>query len=120
MPKKILVTEDSPTILSILEDALKSEGYNIITATDGQEALAKAQKENPDLIILDVMLPKMDGHKVCGLLKKDSRYSKIPIIMFTAKMEDSDREISKELGADAYLTKPFDPEVLFSKISELL
>ena len=118
--KKILATEDSPTILAMMKEFLASEGYDVITAVDGQEALDKAKKEKPDLIILDLMLPKIDGYKVCGLLKKDSRYSKIPIIMFTARAQDSDKELGKEMGADAYITKPFEPAVLLGKIKELI
>jgi len=118
--KKILATEDSPTILAMMKEFLASEGYDVITAVDGQEALDKAKKEKPDLIILDLMLPKIDGYKVCGLLKKDSRYSKIPIIMFTARAQDSDKELGKEMGADAYITKPFEPAVLLAKIKELI
>lgn len=86
----------------------------------GLEGLEKVKKEKPDLVILDLMLPKMDGYKVCGLLKADKRYNKIPIIMFTAKAQEEDMKLGKEVGADAYITKPFEPQVLLKKIKELL
>lgn len=99
---------------------LVSSGYEVITAYDGEDALSKARREKPDLIILDLMLPKMDGYKVCGFLKADTRYKKIPIIMFTARAQDEDKEMGEEVGADAYITKPFEPDVLLGKIQELL
>lgn len=120
MPKKILVTEDSPTILAIVKETLESQGFSVITAVDGQEGLKIAREEKPDLIILDLMLPKLDGYKVCRMLKFDEKYKKIPIVMFTAKAEEADRKIGIEVGADAYVSKPFDPEVLLAKINELL
>ncbi len=122
MAKKILITEDSPTVLAIMQAALQEEGFEVTTALDGQDALNKARaKDNlPDLIILDLMLPKIDGYKVCRMLKFDDKYKHIPIIMFTARMQEADKKLGKEVGADAYLTKPFDPAVLISKIKELL
>jgi len=118
--KKILVVDDERDLVETLTFRLKASGYDIIAAFDGQEALEKAKKENPDLIILDLMLPKMDGYKVCGLLKADTRYNKIPIILFTAKAQAEDRKLGEEVGANAYIIKPFDPQVLLSKIKELL
>lgn len=120
MPKKILVTEDSATILAMIKDVLESKGYEVITASDGQEALDKAKKENPDLIILDLMLPKLDGYKVCRFLKFDEKYKNIPIVMLTARAEEKDIKIGKEVGADLYIPKPFDPEFILAKIAELL
>jgi len=120
MRKKILVVDDEPALVEMTKMRLESNDYDVITAYDGQEALDKAKKENPDLIILDLMLPKMDGHKVCGLLKSDIRYSRIPIIIFTAKVQEEDRKLSQEMGADGYLLKPFDPKVLLEKVKELL
>lgn len=99
---------------------LEREGYGVISAYDGKAGLEKARSEKPDLIILDLMLPVIDGNKVCAFLKKDSRYSKIPILIFTAKAQDSDRELGMEMGADAYITKPFDAPVLLAKIKELI
>lgn len=120
MAKKILVTEDSPTVLEIIKETLKDAGYEVIGAVDGQEALDKARKEGPDLIILDLMLPKIDGYKVCRMLKFDEKYKRIPIVMFTARSDDRDRKLGKEVGADIYLTKPFESQVLLEKIKELL
>ena len=120
MAKKILVVDDEPGIVLIVTSRLKASGYDVISASDGQAGLEMAQKEKPDLMILDLMLPKLDGYKVCGLLKKDSRYSKIPIILFSAKAQESDMKLGKEMGADAYLVKPFKPDVLLEKIQELL
>lgn len=119
MPK-ILLVDDEPNILLLLGTRLRSEGYQVLTAKDGQAGLEAAKKEKPDLIILDLMLPKMDGYKVCGLLKRDARYAKIPIVMFTARGQDEDRKMGEEVGADAYITKPFVPQTLLSKIQELI
>ena len=120
MNKTILIVDDEKDLVSMVKMRLEAVGYNTIEAYDGQEALNKAQNENPDLIILDLMLPKMDGYKVCRMLKFDSRYKSIPIIMFTARVQDSDKELGQEVGADAYVTKPFEAEVLLSKVKELL
>ena len=110
----------STHIVTILEARLMANGYDVVTASDGQEGLNKARTEKPDLIILDIMLPKLDGYKVCRMLKFDDRYKHIPIILFSARTQDSDLETGKQQGADAYITKPFQPEVLLSKIKELL
>jgi DNA-binding response OmpR family regulator len=118
--KKILVVDDEQDLVAIVKMRLEANNYEVLAAYDGQEGLDKARKENPDLIILDLMLPKMDGYKVCGLLKKDTRYSKVPIIMFTARAQESDKTLGGEVGADAYITKPFEPQVLLTKIKELL
>ena len=120
MAKKILLVDDEPNIVILLEARLKANGYEVLSAGDGLTALEKAKKEKPDLIILDLMLPKMDGYKVCGLLKKDARYAKIPILMFTARAQEEDRRLGEEVGANAYLTKPFEPEVLLDKIQKLI
>ena len=117
---KILLVDDEVQLLTMVQMRLEANGYEVITASDGQEGLEKAKNENPDLIMMDVMMPKMDGYKVCGLLKNDTRYSKIPIILFTARAQQDDQQVGKEAGADAYITKPFDPPVLLAKIEELL
>lgn len=111
---KILLVDDEKDIITLVSSRLKTAGYEVVTAVDGFEALAKAKSEKPDLIILDLMLPKMDGYQVCRLLKFDSTTAQIPIIMFTARAE------GEKAGADAYLTKPFEPETLLAKIKELL
>jgi adenylate cyclase len=118
--KRVLVVDDEPDLVAIVKMRLEANNYEVITACDGQEGLDKARADKPDLMILDLMLPKMDGYKVCGLLKADTRYSKIPIIMFTARAQEADMEMGKEVGANAYITKPFEPQVLLGKIKELL
>jgi DNA-binding response OmpR family regulator len=118
--KRILVVEDEKDLVEILSVRLEASGYKVIAAYDGQEGLDKAKKEKPDLIILDLMLPKVDGYKVCCLLKFDEKYKKIPIIMFTARAQESDRKLGEEAGADGYITKPFEPKALLDKIAELL
>ena len=120
MAKKVLVVEDETELVAALEVRLKTEGYEVVVAYDGEEGLNKAREENPDLIILDIMLPKMDGFKVSRLLKFDERYEHIPIIMLTAKAELEDKALGEETGADEYMTKPFEWEHLSEKIKELL
>jgi DNA-binding response OmpR family regulator len=118
--KRILVVDDTEDIVKLVKMYLEHHCYEVIIARDGQEGLEKAKTEKPDLIVLDLMLPKMDGYKVCGLLKKDTRYAKIPVIFFTAKAQEKDVKLGQEVGADAYITKPFEPEVLLAKIKELI
>lgn len=120
MAKRILLVDDEKDLVETVVFRLEANNYEVITACDGQEGLDKAKKEKPDLIILDLMLPKMDGYKVCGLLKADVRYNKVPIIMFSARAQESDEKMGKEAGADAYITKPFEAQALLSKIKELL
>jgi len=118
--KKILIAEDSPTILEIVKNILEQEGYSVITATDGLEALTKAKKESPDLIILDLMLPKVDGYKVCGMLKFDKNFSRIPIIILTARAGEEDKKMASDVKADEYIVKPFEPEAFLPKVKKLL
>jgi len=118
--KKILVVDDEVELVELIQMRLEAAGYDVVVAHDGYDGFEAAQKQNPDCIILDLMLPKMDGYRVCGLLKANTRYRKIPIIMFTAKAQESDRVVAAEVGADAYLTKPFEPDILLAKIEELL
>lgn len=120
MAKRVLLVDDEPKLVLLMEARLKVNGYEVLTANNGQTALEVAKKEKPDLIILDLMLPQMDGYKVCALLKKDMRYAKIPIIMFTARAQQEDIRLGEEVGADAYITKPFEPKILLSKMEELL
>ena len=120
MAKRILIVDDEVQLVEMMKMRLEAAGYEAISAYDGQEGFDKAKKDKPDLIILDLMLPKMDGYKVCGLLKNDARYSKIPIIMFTARAQEEDMRLGKDLGAEEYVTKPFDPKILLSKIKKLL
>ena len=118
--KKILVVEDEQDMVYAVKLLLEGSGYEVIAAGDGQEGLAKARREKPDLILLDLMLPKIDGYKVCRMLKFDAKYNKIPVIMFTARAQEKDKEMGRQVGADVYYTKPFQPEVLLEKIKELL
>ena len=118
--KRILLVDDERDMVFAVKLQLEAEGFDVLTAADGQEALDKARRENPDLIILDLMLPKMDGYKVCRMLKFDKKYKKIPIIIFTARIQQSDEKLGYEVGADVYLTKPFEPKTLLAKIQELL
>jgi two-component system alkaline phosphatase synthesis response regulator PhoP len=120
MGRKILITEDSPTILEILKSVLVEEGYEVIAATDGQQALEMARTEKPDLIILDLLLPKTDGYKVCRMLKFDEKYRNIPIIMLTSRTNESDEKLGREVGVDAYIRKPFQPEMIIDQIRKLL
>jgi len=118
--KKILIVDDEADIVETLKFLIESEGINCITAFDGEEALNKTKKEDPDLIILDVMLPKINGYKVCRLLKFDAKYKDIPILMVTARSQEEDKIIGSETGADEYITKPFNIEDLISTIKKYL
>lgn len=120
MPKKILVVDDEQDILSMLKMRLEASGYEILTASDGNAAYNTAKVENPDLIILDLMLPGMDGYQVCRLLKFDQKYNQIPVIMLTAKSQQEDKDWGAKVGADFYMTKPFEAKELLNKIKELL
>lgn len=117
--KRLLIVDDEADLAEMIKFRMENNGYEVLLAHDGQAALEMARKEKPDLIILDLMLPKMDGYKVCGLLKKDGRYAHIPVIIFTAKGQEEDMKLGEELGADAYIIKPFEPQVLLGKIKEL-
>ena len=118
--KKILVVDDELDIVSMLKMRLEASGYEVITASDGNTGYNLARSTPLSLMILDLMLPGMDGYKICGLLKKDTRFAKIPIIIFTARAQKSDQDLGFEVGADAYMTKPFEPQELLAKIKELL
>ncbi len=118
--KKILIVDDEEHIVEMLKIRLEALNYETVTAGDGQEGLRMARSEKPDLIVLDLMLPKLDGYKVCRMLKFDEKYKHIPIIMFTARAQDSDVKLGQETGADGYVTKPFEPKVLMGRINELL
>ena len=115
---KILVVEDDKNILKGLVDNLEMEGYKTITATDGETALKKAKESSPDLIILDIMIPKMNGFDVCKQLKQKG--STIPIIILSAKGREADKVLGLELGADDYVTKPFSPRELMVRIKAVL
>lgn len=120
MKKKILVVEDEAELTEAIQIRLEQAGYEVLIAYDGQQALEKARGENPDLVVLDLMLPKIDGYKVCRMLKFDEKYKKIPIVMLTARAQEKDENLGYEVGADAFITKPFKYQALLSKIRELL
>jgi len=117
---RILIIEDEPDILQLVEYNLKKEGYKTLTATTGEEGLAIARAELPDLIVLDLMLPGVDGLDVCRKLKAETKTSAISIVMVTARNEEADIVTGLELGADDYLAKPFSPRVLLARIKAAL
>lgn len=118
--EKILIVEDEKDIVRMLEYNLKKEGFKTSFARDGEAAVSLAEKERPDLILLDLMLPGMDGLEVCKKLKIEKKTALIPIIMLTAKSQESDKIVGLELGADDYVTKPFSPRELIARIKALL
>ena len=118
--KKILVVDDEVDLVKTLRFSLETEGYTVLASYNGEDALNQARKENPDLVLLDIMLPKLDGYKVCRLLKFDERYKHIPILMLSAKTQEKDKIIGMETGADEYITKPFDMDELIEKIKAYL
>lgn len=118
--KKILIVDDEPDLVETLTVILELEGYECIVADDGNRGLERAREEKPDLIILDVMLPGMDGYKICRLLKFDEQYRRIPVIMLTARAQDEDRLTGEQTGADCYMTKPFSTEELVARVKEFL
>jgi len=116
--KKIVVADDEPFILSALQDTL-ADSYSVYSANNGREAVEQVQKVNPDLIILDVMMPEMDGLEACKNLKREKASSSIPIILLTAKGQITDIEKGFKSGADAYVVKPFSPARLIEKVEEI-
>jgi two-component system alkaline phosphatase synthesis response regulator PhoP len=121
MPKEnILIVDDEEDVLELVRYNLDKSGYKILTATTGEDALAKARAKLPNLMILDLMLPGIDGLEVCRKLKGDSKTANIPIIMLTAKGEEADIVTGLELGADDYVTKPFSPKVLVARVRRIL
>lgn len=120
MSKKILVIEDDPATQRLVEYSLKQEGYQIITASNGLDGIRKALGESPDLVILDVMLPGMDGFEICYRLRSEPATKKLPILMFSAKAQEIDKETGIKVGADDYLTKPSAPADIVSHVEKLL
>jgi two-component system phosphate regulon response regulator PhoB len=120
MPETILIVDDEPDVSDLLVYNLQKAGYKTVTARDGGVALQKARDEVPSLILLDLMLPQMDGTEVCRHLKADSKTAHIPIIMLTAKAEEVDRVVGLELGADDYVTKPFSPREIALRVKSVL
>ena len=118
--KRILVVDDEIYIVHILEFSLTMEGYSILTASNGEEALRVIDSERPDLVVLDIMMPKLDGYEVCRRLRQDEQFQELPVILLSAKGRPIDREAGLQAGADDYITKPFSPRKLLEKIRELL
>jgi DNA-binding response OmpR family regulator len=117
---KILVVDDELDIVETIRCILEAKGHDVLEANDGMAALEQTKNGKPDIIFLDVMMPGLDGYKVCRMLKYDSEYRDIPIVMLTARASSQDREIGKEAGADMYITKPFDIEEVLDLIEKLL
>jgi len=117
---RVLVVDDEPDLVRILEFGLKAAGYQVETASDGQEGLKKARELKPDIILLDLMLPKLDGYKVCRLLKFDERYKHIPIMILSARTQEGDQTLAHEMGANRFLTKPYEFAEILEHIQALL
>lgn len=117
MPQTILIVDDERRMVSLLQSYLEQEGYRVVTAYNGREALEAARKENPDLVVLDIMMPEMNGYEFMNARRAESD---TPIIMLTAKVEDDDKVIGLELGADDYVTKPFKPRELMARVRNVL
>jgi len=120
MAKTVLIVDDEPQMLEMLRKRFTSKGYDVIVAEDGMKALEAAKAKKPHLIVLDIMLPRMDGYKVCGLLKNDDRFAKTPIILFSVKAHKRDIDLAHEVKADAYLTKLSGSKELFKRAEELI
>ncbi|MEJ7674818.1 MAG: response regulator [Chitinophagaceae bacterium] len=123
MSKKILIVDDEPHIRMLIEqtvEELEDEGVEFLTAENGEQALEIIQAENPQLVFLDVMMPKKNGMEVCRRVKKELLLTDVYIVLLTAKGQELDRLKGQEVGADVYMTKPFDPEVILAKAREVL
>jgi len=123
MEQKILIVDDEAHIRMLIEqtlEELEDEGVEFLTAENGEMALEIIQKENPKLVFLDVMMPKMNGMEVCRRVKKELELKDVFIVLLTAKGQELDRQRGQEVGADVYMTKPFDPEIILSKAKEVL
>jgi two-component system alkaline phosphatase synthesis response regulator PhoP len=117
---RILVVDDEIYIVHILDFSLGMEGYEVLTALDGEQALEKARTEKPDLIVLDIMMPKLDGYETCKRLKADAETKDVPVILLSAKGRNVDQKVGFEVGADDYITKPFSPRKLVERINAIL
>jgi two-component system alkaline phosphatase synthesis response regulator PhoP len=117
---RILVVDDEPDILKLIKVNLELEGFEVLTAERGWDGIEVVKNNEIDLIILDVMMPDINGYQVCQYLKEDSNFKDIPVIILTAKVRKSDQFWSKKIGASLYLTKPFEPTYLVTKVREIL
>ena len=120
MNRKVLVVEDDRSSLTLLTYALGQEGYEVLAASDGFAGLKTVQNEHPDLIILDVMLPGLDGYEICRRLRKQPQTATVPIIFLSARAGQGDKDVGLRMGANAYLTKPADPSTILAKVETLL
>jgi DNA-binding response OmpR family regulator len=120
MARRILAIEDDPRVLAVLKKRLEFSGYEVVTAQDGTDGYRKARAESPDLIILDLILPGLNGYQICAMLKRDQNYRDIPVLMLTARSQERDIEEGMRVGADAYMIKPYDPNVLVARVKLLL
>ncbi|MBD0332264.1 MAG: response regulator [Chitinophagaceae bacterium] len=123
MTKKILIVDDEAHIRMLLEqtlEELEDDGVEFLTAENGEQALKIIQEENPQLVFLDVMMPKLNGMEVCRRVKKELQLNEVYIVLLTAKGQELDKQKGHEVGADVYMTKPFDPEVILNKAREVL
>jgi two-component system phosphate regulon response regulator PhoB len=120
MKAKVFLVEDEQSIVTLVEYSLKSEGYKVLVSSNGEEALSEIKKEEPDIVLLDWMLPDLSGLDICKLLKKDEKFKHIPIIMLTAKGQEEDKVAALNAGADDYITKPFGNAEMVARINALL
>jgi DNA-binding response OmpR family regulator len=120
MPRNVLVVDDEPNILLCLEFLMKKEGHNVRIARDGEEALAEIRKEPPDLVLLDVMMPKRNGFDVCEIIRANPQWKDVRVVMLTAKGRDVEREKGFAAGADDYITKPFSTRDVLAQVERLL
>ena len=118
--KRVLVCDDDPVILRLLEVNLELEGFEVLTGTNGEEGVEIARREHPDLVILDIMMPRMDGYEACRQIKADEATQQIPVVFLSAKAQASDIEKGKSFGVAEYLTKPFDPTDLTDLVFKLV
>ncbi|MBI3322548.1 MAG: response regulator [Candidatus Omnitrophica bacterium] len=117
--RRILLVDDEPSILKMVSKRLEVAGFEVMVAMDGEEGLEKAKSLGPDVVILDLMLPKLNGYEVCAALKADPRHSKLPIILLSARVQDQDEKSGLGCGADAYMRKPFNSQDLVEQINTL-
>ncbi len=120
MPKVILVVEDDPKSLKLTRDLLQASGYTTIEAIDGEQGVELAKAKKPDLILMDILMPKMDGYAACHAIKKDKTTREIPVVMLTVMGYELNKELAKRLGAGGYITKPFSRQELLDVISQFL